>query len=330
VAASIKSHYSWNFYNKEFNMQKTIQFLFLFSSAMLSACGGGDSDPPTLPPGGGTPQTVKQIYEAMDPLCGPVAMAIGLTSNETQLTNRGPTLWDTPEEKPASFVGLYYLDGWPTTLLKTAQLGAVGGGYNYFKEEIVATSEDAADMCDAVHGIIFPTIDVTTDRHAYSNILFYLSGFDTPSEPWNGEIGSEVFDADIEMVLSYATAVPVLDSNNNVNWHNADIQHLSMKVECDQPFQVEQVLKGISFNTPESVDLSLEFCDIKQNFFSCLGLKGVYSGNQCTYVVEDQHYTPVNSSEELTVSFGGTITLAPEKDWPGRPAYQMTIDRFKL
>ena len=156
-------------------MQKAIRFFFLLSVAVLNACSETNSDVSKLPPGDGTPQTVKQIYEAMEPLCGPVAMAIGLTSNETPLTNVGPTLWVSPESKPASFVGIYNR-GWPTALLKSAQLG---GPYSYYKLQNVATSEEAANMCEAVQKIIFPE-DYSTDRRAYSNILFYFSGFDTP------------------------------------------------------------------------------------------------------------------------------------------------------
>ena len=161
-------------------------------------------------------------------------------------------------------------------------------------------------------------------------------GNSAPLTPWNGEVGSEVFDANIEMILSYASGVPVVDnngnpvydSNGNPAWADQDHQYLSMKVECDQPFQVEQVIKGLALDIVGGVDPT--FCTILPSYFSCLGLQGVYSGDQCSYVVENQHYTPVNSSQELTVSFGGTITLAPEPEFATRPAYRMTIDRFKL
>lgn len=304
-------------------MQKANQVFLLLFFTVVTACGKDDNSLSTGTPRGGELQSVKQIYEAMEPLCGPVAMAIGLTSNETALDNFGPTLWVPPETKLAPFVGYYSNNQWPTELLKSAQLG---GPYNYFKLQILANSEQAASLCESVRKLIFPG-EYSVTRQVFSNILFYLSGFDTPLPPWNGEVGNEVFNANIEMILSYSSAEKKVDSNNNVSWLNPDFQYLSMKVECDQPFQVEQVIKTFPLDSLDGGDAT--FCAFGASYKTCLGLKGVYSGNQCTYVVENQHFIPVDSTQALTVSFGGTITLAPEPDFAARPAYRMTVDRFK-
>jgi hypothetical protein len=305
-------------------MRITFRLLFVSFVALLSACGGGGgSDNNAAPEVNNTNNTNGQqssvitSYNAMGGLCGP-GMTIGVTTNRDGNELRIP---NTPTDKPAANIDTNRDGEWSTLMLESAELG---GAYNYYSVDNPSTSPEAGILCSTVLSLIYST-DVRTAYRAYSDILLYFSDYTTPTEPWDGNLSPVLTEADFEMRLNYTTGIPV-----DNGWNDVQEQYLSMRVSCEQPFKVQQIEKFYSFLQASNNNLNTDFCELKTDGYRCLALQGVFSGDSCTYVVESQAYTPVNSTNETIISFGGTLKLAPEADWPGRPAYQMTIDRFKL
>ncbi len=55
------------------------------------------------------------------------------------------------------------------------------------------------------------------------------------------------------------------------------------------------------------------------------------AGDQCKFVAENVSFTPFGSDQAVTVSFGGSLELAPENDWPNDiTSYRLRISKFKL
>jgi len=316
---------------------KLKKLLYCTPLLLLTACGGGDGDVTSESNSNrdvSTTSTVVESYLAMEPICGEMAFARGATSNETSLNDFGhsTSFWQTHEDKAAPFSTIFSDAGWSPLLLKTASLG---GAYSYNSINTSVDSTEASVMCNVVRSLLFSTGIGDNDRRAYTTLLIYLSDFDFPSEPWNGAARDEGVEASVEMQLNYTTAIREIGEDGRVYWVDPSFQYFPMRVSCEVPFKVEEFTRSVSVTSSEAINLPDTFCYLQQvqgeeDFYSCLALTGVHSGSECTYVVENKPFTPLATGIESIISFGGKIDLAPEEDWPGRPAYRMTMDKFKI
>lgn len=218
---------------------------------VVSSCGGdsGDDSHVVIDPKPGitpaqTKSSVEEVYAAMQPLCGEIAFARGVTSNETPQDDFGYLLnfWQTPEDRPAPFSSIYDEDGWSPVLLKTAQIGGV---YNYNVFSYKVSSSEAAELCDTAQSLLFTTGTGPGDKQAYANLLFYITDFSTPATPWDGTASSESRPAKIDALLNYTTAISEFVDNGITLWSDAEFQYLPMRISCDQPFLVKESLVTI-------------------------------------------------------------------------------------